>query len=316
MKVFQYRDGYALVMVIWAVVFLIIISTTFVISTRLTTAMTRNLKERALSYSIALRGYNEAIRYLLSDKDLSVDFMDEKGVLYLDTSTPPLPKTLTFTEGVAEVEIVPEDSKVNLNYVQEHILRRLFQNLGYEPERVDEMVDSLKDWIDPDDAHRLNGAEDEYYREFGYTSKNDRLDTVYELVLIRGFGKDVVYGSDKNVPLHRFVTTFGRGGVNINTASPAILKLLGVTDTEIEAIMSLRNLQAGGIRAIAGRFVTLGFTKTASSIFRIEVTGRYKNSSIGYNIQSVVRRVSRPKGFDIETLYWREDVKYSSTKNK
>jgi general secretion pathway protein K len=310
------KDGYALVMVIWAVVFLIIVSTTFVISTRLTTAMTRNLKEKTISYSLALRGYNEAIKYLLSDKDLGIDFIDEKGTLYLDTSTPPLPKVLKFEEGISEVEIIPEDSKVNLNYVQPHVLRRLFQNLGYEPEKVDEMVDSLKDWIDPDDAHRLNGAEDEYYREFGYTAKNDRLDTVYELVLIKGFGKEVVYGTNRRPPLYKFVTTFGKGGVNINVASVATLKLLGVTDTETETIMSFRRTQTGGMRSIPSRLVSLGFTKTASSIFRINVTGRYKDSGIGYNIQSVVKRTLSQKGFEIETLYWREDVKYTYTQNK
>ncbi len=310
------RAGYALLMVLWTMVFLIVVASTFVLSNRLNTAMTRNYKEKTLSYAIALRGYNEALKYLLSDRDPAVDFLDRKGLLHLDRESRPLPARIEFTDGVAEVRITPEDAKVNLNFLRDDLLRGLLLSLGYPPERVDEMVDSLKDWIDPDDAHRLNGAEDEYYRGLGYTSKNQPLDTPWELLLVKGFGRDVLYGSEEHPPLLSYITTYGTGGININTASERIMRLMGIPEPDIEMVMRYRDPEIGGLRVIPGVFASKGFNKTASTVFSIEVSGHYKNSDIGYNIHAVVQRRPHIRGFKAEVLYWREDVIYSSTKDK
>jgi hypothetical protein len=88
---------------------------------------------------------------------------------------------------------------------------------------------------DAGDEHRLNGAEegDAFYKEQGYKPKNAPLDTVDELLLIKGFTPEIVYGGPpkdpKGEPLRgiaHLLTTFGDGKVNVNTASREVLLTL------------------------------------------------------------------------------------------
>ena len=44
------------------------------------------------------------------------------------------------------------------------ILNNLLVNLGIPGEDANTIVDSILDWKDADDLHRLHGAEDTYYR--------------------------------------------------------------------------------------------------------------------------------------------------------
>ncbi|RMG72571.1 MAG: hypothetical protein D6710_04600 [Nitrospirae bacterium] len=304
--------GYALIMTIWIMVFLIITALNFTLSNRFSIAMVRNFKEQSEGYYIAMAGYHTVLNYLKSDKDPAVDFIDEKGRFHIDTETEPLPEVIRVSGGEFRVKIIDEEGKININYVNELILREVFKNLGMEADRIDEMVDSLKDWIDFDDLHRLKGAEDDYYEEYGYTAKNGRIDVIGELALINGFGEDFLKRADDGNTVLPAFTTFGTGNININTASAQVLRLLGLNEIDIETIMRQRTETIGGYRAIPAQYTSKGLKKTWSAYFTIEIEGRKRGSNISYNIRSVVKRVKSPKGFKIETLYWSEDVSYNS----
>ena len=90
--------------------------------------------------------------------------------------------------GALRVRLVDEGGKININRVNEDTLRRIFTNLGLDGVRRDTLVDSILDWRDEDDLHRANGAESEYYRALDapYTARNGPLDTVADLLWIRG----------------------------------------------------------------------------------------------------------------------------------
>ena len=55
------------------------------------------------------------------------------------------------------------------------------------------------DWRDPDDFYRLNGAENDYYHSLSepYECKNGDLDTIEELLLVRGVTTELYYGIKK-----------------------------------------------------------------------------------------------------------------------
>lgn len=98
--------------------------------------------------------------------------------------------------------ITPESGKLNLNAATEEQVRQLFTpillDLGLE--NADAMVNAFLDWRDDDDEPRDGGAENEFYNSLQppYNTKNGRLDTVEELLLIRGFSPAVLYGEDVN----------------------------------------------------------------------------------------------------------------------
>ena len=54
---------------------------------------------------------------------------------------------------------------LSLNYMNNTVSTRLFEQLGFTGHKVRTFLDSLKDWKDADDLKHLNGAESDYYQK-------------------------------------------------------------------------------------------------------------------------------------------------------
>jgi type II secretory pathway component PulK len=72
--------------------------------------------------------------------------------------------------------------------------------LMFLPGMTDEAADSILDWIDEDDEAREFGAEVDYYSTLPmpYAPKNAPLETVEELLLVKGVYPALLFGSDSN----------------------------------------------------------------------------------------------------------------------
>jgi type II secretory pathway component PulK len=68
------------------------------------------------------------------------------------------------------------------------------------PGMTEETADAILDWLDEDDEPRQFGAELEYYSSLDppYAPKNGPLDTIEELLLVRGVTPELLYGGDAN----------------------------------------------------------------------------------------------------------------------
>ncbi|MCC7087065.1 MAG: general secretion pathway protein GspK [Pirellulales bacterium] len=66
------------------------------------------------------------------------------------------------------------------------------------PAMSEEIADAILDWIDADDEPREFGAEIDYYSGLGYAPKNGPLDTIEELLLVRGVSPQLLFGADAN----------------------------------------------------------------------------------------------------------------------
>ncbi len=62
------------------------------------------------------------------------------------------------------------------------------------------IADAILDWLDPDDTPRDNGAEADYYAALNppYAPKNGPIDTIEELLLVRGVTPELLFGADAN----------------------------------------------------------------------------------------------------------------------
>jgi DNA uptake protein ComE-like DNA-binding protein len=98
--------------------------------------------------------------------------------------------------------VVDEAGKINLNAlvaldstgkVAHDVLIKL-------PNMTEEIVDAIIDWIDADDEPQPNGAENLYYGGLipSYRCKNGPLDSLEELLLVRGVTKELLFGNDRN----------------------------------------------------------------------------------------------------------------------
>ncbi|MCX5685232.1 MAG: type II secretion system protein GspK, partial [Planctomycetota bacterium] len=90
---------------------------------------------------------------------------------------------LTYSYGITD-----ECSKINLNTATLTMLQQL-------PGMTDEFAASIVDWRDADSDVTASGAESEYYLRLPdpYECKNEPLETVEELFLIRGATKDILF---------------------------------------------------------------------------------------------------------------------------
>ncbi|GBE31861.1 general secretion pathway protein K [bacterium BMS3Bbin05] len=305
------QDGFALIMTIWVLVFLTIAVMSFTLSSRWSLASTMNFKYETEAYYLALTGYDEAVRYLMNDNDTRRDFIDENGVFHVDRDHEPLNGDTPLYNGDVSMKISDEQARININRTGLQTLRKLLRYAGVESDSEDTLVDCLLDWIDADDAHRLNGAEDEYYEDFGYVAKNRPLDTVEELLLVKGYSKELLYGSDRYNAIYPLITTFGDGSFNVNTAGRTLMGIMGVSEIDMENVLRYRDVETGGLASVPPNMRALGFRTTYSRYLRVEVTAQAEKSGIKYKITAIVKRIPWKSGYRIETVFWRENVIYS-----
>lgn len=90
--------------------------------------------------------------------------------------------------------LTDEAGKVNINSIGAEGLAKL-------PNMTPQLVDALMDFIDQDSEARPEGAEQEYYDQLPkpYLIRNGPLNTIEELLLIKGFTGRIVYGEDANM---------------------------------------------------------------------------------------------------------------------
>ena len=89
-----------------------------------------------------------------------------------------------------EAHLTGEGGRLNLNWLTQpedprkiEILRHYLENKGFDLEERDMMIDTLLDYVDPDNLVRLNGAEEEQ----GYQPANRPLKRLEELKKVKGW---------------------------------------------------------------------------------------------------------------------------------
>jgi len=165
----------------------------------------------------------------------SIDHLGERWAQGL----PPLP----VEGGFIRVAIEDAQGRFNLNNLLRNntssapdiaIFQRLLAGLLLNPG----LADALVDWIDADDVARSGGAEDIDYLNVSppYRTSNQRLASVEELRLVRGFDAKTV------AALAPYVTVLpADSDINLNTASPLLLSaLLGVDLASAQRIADTR----------------------------------------------------------------------------
>ncbi len=96
--------------------------------------------------------------------------------------------------------VTDESGKLNLNALMTldssgKVAHDMLMNL---PNMTEDIANSILDWIDPDSDTRTNGAEDDYYTSLSppYHVKNGPLDSLEELLLVKGVTPDLLFGND------------------------------------------------------------------------------------------------------------------------
>lgn len=145
-------------------------------------------------------------------------------------------------EGKTLVQIQDTRGLLNLNLTDDGRLNRFLGLMGIEAEQRSHMIDTLRDYTDADNLHRLNGAEEDEYRAQNLPSPANRnLLTPWEAKRIIGWRDAAqLWQNDRLVDL---TTTSQSMGINPNTAPAAVLATLpGVSEDIAQFILTQRKL--------------------------------------------------------------------------
>ena len=102
--------------------------------------------------------------------------------------------------------LIDEASKINLNAMLQIdptgtvLYNMLMSFANTDPNMTADIADSIIDWIDSDDDPRPNGAESSYYQGLSppYRAKNGPLESVEELLYVKGVTPQFLFGTDYN----------------------------------------------------------------------------------------------------------------------
>ncbi|MHB8834719.1 MAG: type II secretion system minor pseudopilin [Candidatus Methylomirabilia bacterium] len=232
------QAGIALLLVVWLLALLTVIAGEFMASGRVKAAAEHNKRDDLRGLALALAGYRAAVA-ALDDKIDGLELDAEQRLLLhyqgLTEGVPAAAADVPLGDGTYSWRIDDEDGLVNINKAQRPVLANLLQQCGLEfgAER-DTVIDSILDWRDANRNHRLNGAEEDYYRGLDppYSCKDGPFDVVEELLLVRGVTPALFAGIDvdgqKKIGLHDLISTRAPDQPNAWTAPQAVLEACGL----------------------------------------------------------------------------------------
>ena len=312
------QSGIALMIVLWVLVLLMALATEFAFSMKMEVNTTRNYKEDAESYHLAKAGINLALAELLKDARFH-SFHDEYGwITGNPIKSPAADSEKTSDEEVQEFDIVnrtdieleygtisyniqDENGKISINGANKETLNKLLAYSGVKDKLEQNIIsDSILDWIDADKNHHLNGAEDDYYRTQRppYYAKNGKIETLSELLKVRGVTEEILYGSKEEdgeyKGIAQFLTVYKFPSVNPNTASEEVLKIIYSPE------------QVG---EILGNRATKGYhSNSISTFFRVTSTGKVQGSRTEHTLEAVLEKTGSGSNAKMITHYWNDNV--------
>ncbi len=237
-RVINNQSGIALVLAVGIVALLTVVALEFQRFNVLQRAMATNFENSIRALAVARSGVQIALALIDKDgKDNTSDsYFDPWG--NLEESIDDV-KGL-FNEAEWELKVVPANARLNINKLvdkdgkfvqaQKDLWLRILGSgdllLGdAEPEDI---INSIKDWIDPDDEPTGFGAEEDYYLGLAkpYHCKNAPLTTTSELLLIKGITPQLFLGDEDHIGLQQIATVYGSGKINLNVAPAYLIKIL------------------------------------------------------------------------------------------
>ncbi len=304
------RGGVALILVIWVMVILVAIVGEFSYSMRTEISIVKNFKEEEEAYQLALSGIEAAkAEILASSAEPGGMYVNEDGILVLNAQEDEEPERKDkLGKGTFEYTIIDEGGKLNINTASKQQLKHVFRYTGVEGAELDTIVDSIIDWRDRDNLHMLNGAEEDYYQSLKrpYSCKDGPLDSVEELLLVKGMTPEILHGSARAVSsetgegeksysgVARYLTVNGSGRININTAPEVVLEAVLGPEKANNIIVQREAGPLSGPNGGGG---------VSSGVFTVISTGSNADGTIRRTVKAILQR----KQNDMEIVYWNDN---------
>ncbi|MFH1673734.1 MAG: type II secretion system minor pseudopilin GspK [Pseudomonadota bacterium] len=327
-KYFINNRGVALILVLMVIAIIVVVALDFNSGMRADFTAAANVRDGITLRYVAKSGFNCALAGLAEDaEDNEYDTLQEDwaNIALMSAGA----SNLEGFEGIRiAVNISDSSGKIQINSlvdknnnvvtIQKDLLRRFLSlpEFDLDAETVTAMVDSIKDWIDKDDEPTgLEGAEDSYYQSQDppYRCNNGPVETIASLRKVRGF-KDIEQKTFNKIV--EYLTPYGKGEININTADRLILEALaeGIDAELAEEIDNYRREEENDLSDLLWYTNVTGMgdikidedlITTESAVFEISsnagIAVEEGKDSLTKHVEGFVERVEREgkKGIDV-----------------
>jgi len=336
------KKGSVLILALWTLTFLSIIVVQIGLTIRQRINLLMRLEARSQLRMIAGSGVKKAIAALRYDWEKNPRQMTATGKSYRHNNSQKFGKQKlgngSFTISYLYIDdnfrrqqvlygLVDEESKININTAGRNVLMRLLHIVATpNEEEARDIAEAMIAWRELGQTQTTGFYSDEYYSNllYSYETKNADFELIDELLLIRGMTQEIF---DKIKP---FVTVYGDGLINMNTAPYEVLLSLGLDPYVVRKILSVRRGNDGieatlddfifqrsyDIAADVIKFVKLEIEEL-KQIDQLNARGMVKTNSNYYLIQSKGQLEHRPENLEISCVYnLRENmIEYWKEKN-
>ncbi|MBF0484432.1 MAG: general secretion pathway protein GspK [Candidatus Omnitrophica bacterium] len=244
------KNGSVLIFAIWTLSLLVVFASYVGLRIRQRAEVIARLEERSLLRNLVEAGVKRSISIIKNDvmkNGIEPCLERKQGLL----NNPVRFGKKELANGYFEIERVDynlsgeplinglddEEAKINLNLSDWTVIKRLFQNvLVLKDAEATTLADAVVSWRDIGDANIKGFYSDEYYKRLQnpYEVKHAEFESLDELLLLEGMTPEAY---EKILP---FVTIYGSGQVNFNTASRTVFLALGMDGVLVDKILQAR----------------------------------------------------------------------------
>jgi type II secretory pathway component PulK len=237
-----------LIVALWSLCLLSAFAVILSYNVRQKIMLVKRLEERAKLSLILDAGVRQAIALLQESEDKSYDSLNDPW-----SNNVNIFKDISVGDGVCNIKyeyaqsgipqerwgLIDEERKININKSPAIVMERLFRLVtNCDESQARELAACIIDWRDSDSelCVPLGSAEDSYYKslDYPYEAGDADFDVLEEILLVKGMGEDV-FSKVKD-----YITIYGSGLVNINTADNVTLLALGLDEYTVDNILLFR----------------------------------------------------------------------------
>jgi len=277
------RDGGALLAVLWLAAAMAAIAFSAAQTVKAERDRTENLVDGTRAALLASAGVERGLLYVLWGG--GPQLADGRPRFW----APGMPfLRFSFPSGEVLVEIIPESSKMNVNFAPAEFLGRLMVALGYPQPRAAQIAAAIVDWRTPLDPL---SSPDPQILQSGPTFRvpHASFQQIEELASVYGMTPELLYGRVERDPggnwipragLRDCLSVYGgSGSFDINSVQPAVMLAAGVPPQTVAKVVAMRRQAPIAGEQMAALAQDMGpaaaqFAISGDKIYTIRATAR------------------------------------------
>jgi general secretion pathway protein K len=305
----QPSRGSVLIIALWSLLLLTTFAVQLGVIVRQKITLVHRLDDRDKRYRIAEAGVKYAISKLRKEDalyaaDFLAEFWSDSRDLFENIRVGKGSFTVSFDYQDGESSrsfygLQDEEGKINLNTADTDVIIGLLElAAGLSHSDAEEVAYNIVDWRDQDSffQHPQYGAEDSDYtgRKDSYEAKDSDFEIIEELLLVDKMDQEIFE------KIKGFITIYGEGKININTAPKTVLMASGLDKYIADNILLFRN---GGDQ-IAGTGDDDIFIQPSAIVSRLSQSFNLSPSELGAlsNLVAEEQFVTKSENFMIRCV--------------